>query len=171
MVTFPYSIPGIILGLSLILTYARSFHGVTIYGTIWILLLAYVIRFTSVILRSSNTAFAQLDGSMEEAASACGAGNRAKWQRVILPLTSGPIASGLGMVIISSLMELTTSSLLWSGGSETGGVVIFNFTSAGMSNLASAYSSLILLCLLAAAGGVKLLAVGVRRGKSRAAAG
>ena len=171
MVTFPYSIPGIILGLSLILTYARSFHGVTIYGTIWILLLAYVIRFTSVILRSSNTAFAQLDGSMEEAASACGAGNRAKWQRVILPLTSGPIASGLGMVIISSLMELTTSSLLWSGGSETVGVVIFNFTSAGMSNLASAYSSLILLCLLAAAGGVKLLTVGVRRGKSRAAAG
>lgn len=159
MITFPYSIPGIILGLSLILTYARSFHGFTIYGTIWILLLSYVIRFTSVILRSSNTAFAQLDAAMEEAAQASGAGTEPRWRRVILPLTSGPIASGLGLVMISSLMELTTSSLLWSGGSETVGVVIFNFTSAGMSNLASAYSSLILLLLLAAAGCVRLTGV------------
>ena len=54
------------------------------------------------------------------------------------------------MVAISSMMELTTSSLLWSGGSETVGVVIFNFTSAGMSNLASAYSSVILIMILAA---------------------
>lgn len=148
VVTFPYSIPGIILGLSLILTYAKSFHGITIYGTIWILLLSYVIRFSAVILRSSNTAFAQLDASMEEAAEASGAGNRPKWTRVILPLTSGPIISGMGMVLISSMMELTTSSLLWSGGSETVGVVIFNFTSAGMSNLASAYSSIVLLLIL-----------------------
>lgn len=153
-VTFPYSIPGIILGLSLILTYAKSIHGVSIYGTIWILLLSYIIRFTSVILRSSNTAFAQLDASMEEAACASGAGNRPKWMRVILPLTSGPILSGMGMVFISSMMELTTSSLLWSGGSETVGVVIYNFTSAGMSNLASAYSVLVLLMILLGYAGV-----------------
>ena len=53
-------------------------------------------------------------------------------------------------------MELTTSSLLWSGGTETVGVVIFNFTSAGMTNLASAYSSLILLFLLIVVGCIRL---------------
>ena len=150
IVTFPYSIPGIILGLALILTYAKPVAGVTIYGTIWILLLSYVIRFTSVVLRSANTAFSQLDPAMEEAAEAGGSGNIAKWKKVILPLTAGPVISGMGMVAISSMMELTTSSLLWSGGSETVGVVIFNFTSAGMSNLASAYSSVILIMILAA---------------------
>ena len=150
IVTFPYSIPGIILGLALILTYAKPIAGVTIYGTIWILLLSYVIRFTSVVLRSANTAFSQLDPAMEEAAEAGGSGNIAKWKKVILPLTAGPVISGMGMVAISSMMELTTSSLLWSGGSETVGVVIFNFTSAGMSNLASAYSSVILIMILAA---------------------
>ena len=156
MITFPYSIPGIILGLSLILTYAKSFHGFTIYGTIWILLLSYVIRFTSVILRSSNTAFNQLDSTMEEAALASGVGTKPIWSKVILPLTASPIASGIGLVMISSLMELTTSSLLWSGGTETVGVVIFNFTSAGMTNLASAYSSLILLFLLIVVGCIRL---------------
>ena len=149
IVTFPYSIPGIILGLALILTYAKPVAGVTIYGTIWILLLSYVIRFTSVVSRSANTAFSQLDPAMEEAAEAGGSGNAAKWRKIILPLTSGPVISGMGMVAISSMMELTTSSLLWSGGSETVGVVIFNFTSAGMSNLASAYSSIILILILA----------------------
>ena len=87
--------------------------------------------------------------AMEEAAEAGGSGNAAKWRKIILPLTSGPVISGMGMVAISSMMELTTSSLLWSGGSETVGVVIFNFTSAGMSNLASAYSSIILILILA----------------------
>lgn len=145
VVTFPYSIPGIILGLALILTYAKSFHGITIYGTIWILLLSYVIRFTAVSLRYANSAFAQLDSSMEEAAQICGANNPVKWKKVIIPLSMGTISAGMGLVMIYSMMELTTSSLLWSGGSETIGVVIFNFTSAGLSNMASAYSSIILM--------------------------
>ena len=151
IVTFPYSIPGIILGLALILTYAKSFHGITIYGTIWILLLSYVIRFTAVSLRYANSAFAQLDSSMEEASQICGANSLVKWKKVIIPLSMGTISAGMGLVLIYSMMELTTSSLLWSGGSETIGVVIFNFTSAGLSNMASAYSSIILILVCLAA--------------------
>lgn len=150
LLTFPYSIPGIILGLALILTFAKPLFGFSIYGTVWILLLAYIIRFTAVILRACNSAFATLDSSMEEAGLACGGTVSSVWKHIILPLTKGPVLSGMGQVFLSSMMELTTSSLLWSAGSETVGVVIFNFTSAGNTNMASAYSALILL--LAAAG-------------------
>lgn len=162
VVTFPYSIPGIILGLAIILTYAGSFHGFTIYGTIWILLLSYVTRFTAVSLRYANSAFAQLDSSMDEAAQISGANNYVKWKKVIIPLSMGTISAGMGLVMIYSMMELTTSSLLWSGGTETIGVVIFNFTSAGLSNMASAYSSIIMIGVCAAALLLKVIDKSVR---------
>ena len=110
--------------------------GISIYGSIWILLLAYIIRFTAVILRACNSAFATLDPAMEEAGMSCGAAAPSIWKQIILPLTSAPVLSGMGLVFLSSLMELTTSSILWSAGSETVGVVIFNFTSAGKTNMA-----------------------------------
>lgn len=156
LLTFPYSIPGIILGLGLILTFAKPVFGVSIYGTIWILLLAYIIRFTAVILRACNSAFATLDPAMEEAGMSCGATAPSIWKQIILPLTSAPVLSGMGLVFLSSLMELTTSSILWSAGSETVGVVIFNFTSAGKTNMASAYSTVILLLAAIGFGLLKL---------------
>ena len=156
LLTFPYSIPGIILGLGLILTFAKPVFGISIYGSIWILLLAYIIRFTAVILRACNSAFATLDPAMEEAGMSCGAAAPCIWKQIILPLTSAPVLSGMGLVFLSSLMELTTSSILWSAGSETVGVVIFNFTSAGKTNMASAYSTVILLLAAIGFGLLKL---------------
>ena len=156
LLTFPYSIPGIILGLGLILTFAKPVFGISIYGSIWILLLAYIIRFTAVILRACNSAFATLDPAMEEAGMSCGAAAPSIWKQIILPLTSAPVLSGMGLVFLSSLMELTTSSILWSAGSETVGVVIFNFTSAGKTNMASAYSTVILLLAAIGFGLLKL---------------
>ena len=156
LLTFPYSIPGIILGLGLILTFAKPVFGISIYGSIWILLLAYIIRFTAVILHACNSAFATLDPAMEEAGMSCGAAAPSIWKQIILPLTSAPVLSGMGLVFLSSLMELTTSSILWSAGSETVGVVIFNFTSAGKTNMASAYSTVILLLAAIGFGLLKL---------------
>ena len=156
LLTFPYSIPGIILGLGLILTFAKPVFGISIYGSIWILLLAYIIRFTAVILRACNSAFATLDPAMEEAGMSFGAAAPSIWKQIILPLTSAPVLSGMGLVFLSSLMELTTSSILWSAGSETVGVVIFNFTSAGKTNMASAYSTVILLLAAIGFGLLKL---------------
>lgn len=156
LLTFPYSIPGIILGLGLILTFAKPVFGISIYGSIWILLLAYIIRFTAVILRACNSAFATLDPAMEEAGMSCGAAAPSIWKQIILPLTSAPVLSGMGLVFLSSLMELTTSSILWSAGAETVGVVIFNFTSAGKTNMASAYSTVILLLAAIGFGLLKL---------------
>ena len=156
LLTFPYSIPGIILGLGLILTFAKPVFGISISGSIWILLLAYIIRFTAVILRACNSAFATLDPAMEEAGMSCGAAAPSIWKQIILPLTSAPVLSGMGLVFLSSLMELTTSSILWSAGSETVGVVRVNFTSAGKTNMASAYSTVILLLAAIGFGLLKL---------------
>jgi iron(III) transport system permease protein len=150
IISVPYSIPGIILGLGLIITWASPLPLInkTIYNTVFMLLVSYVVRFTSLQIRSSSTAILQLDVSMEEAASASGAGGLKKWMQIIIPLIFPATASGMGLVFISALTELTTSALLWSAGSEVIGVVVYNYTSAGYTTTACAMSTIVLLALI-----------------------
>ena len=151
IISVPYSIPGIILGLALILTWASPLPIIhkTIYATVFMLLVSYVVRFTSLQIRNSTTGVLQTDISMEEAAEICGAGFWKKWTAVIIPLIFPATVSGMGLVFINALTELTTSSLLWSAGSETLGVVIYNYTSAGYTTYACALSSVVCLTILA----------------------
>ena len=87
IISVPYSIPGIILGLALILTWASPLPIIhkTIYATVFMLLVSYVVRFTSLQIRNSTTGVLQTDISMEEAAEICGAGFWKKWTAVIIP--------------------------------------------------------------------------------------
>lgn len=151
IISVPYSIPGIILGLALILTWASPLPIInrTIYATVFMLLVAYVVRFTSLQIRNSTTGVLQMDVSMEEAAEICGAGTFKKWTAVIIPLIFPATISGMGLVFLNALTELTTSSLLWSAGSETLGVVIYNYTSAGYTTYACALSAVVCLTILA----------------------
>ncbi len=78
---------------------------------------------------------------MEEAAEICGASGFKKWSSVIIPLIFPCYHLRHGAwCFLNALTELTTSSLLWSAGSETLGVVIYNYTSAGYTTYACALS-------------------------------
>ena len=169
VISVPYSIPGIILGLALILTWASPLPIInkTIYATVFMLLVSYVVRFTSLQIRNSTTGILQMDLSMEEAAEICGAGFWKKWLSVIIPLIFPATISGMGLVFLNALTELTTSSLLWSAGSETLGVVIYNYTSAGYTTYACALSSVVCLTILVLVLLYQGIAVILRRYKGR----
>jgi iron(III) transport system permease protein len=146
-VALPYALPGIVMGLAIIFAWVQPIPGVYpgIYGTWLILLVAYVTRFTFYQVRSSAAAFSQLDPSIEEAARASGAGTLTTWRRILLPLLVTGLVGGAGLVLLTSLSELTVSSILYSADSKTIGVVIFGFEQAGYSNLSTAASTVVLL--------------------------
>lgn len=108
------------------------------------MLVAYVTRFTSYQVRSSAAAFSQIDVQVEEAARASGANTLVTWRRIILPLLAAGLAAGAGLVFLTSISELTVSSLLYSADAKTIGVVIFSYEQAGYSNLSTAASTLVL---------------------------
>ena len=152
MVTIPYALPGTVFALSIILMWLQPIPGWQpgIYGTIWILLIAYVTRFTVLQVRGSAAAFSQLDPTMEEAAQVSGAGMWIKWRKILLPLLLPGITGGAILVFLTSLTELTVSSLLWSSGAETIGVVIFSYEQGGFSTYSTAFSSMIVLAIILA---------------------
>jgi len=149
-IALPYALPGMVLGLAMILTWIEPIRGWQpgLYGTVWLIFLSYVIRFFILQVKSSTVSIMQVGKEVEEAARINGAGYGTRWRRVLLPLYSPGMLTGLFLVFLTAFTELTISSLLWTSGSETIGVVIFSFEQAGSTTYSTALSTLIVAAIL-----------------------
>lgn len=158
-ISVPYTLPGIVFALSMILVWMEPIPGWNpgIYGTTTILFIAYVCRFLVLQIRAGVTAFTQVDASMEEAARISGAGALRRWRRILLPMLLPGLLSGALLVFLTALTELTVSALLYSSGSQTIGVTIFGFEQAGNTLYSTALSSLIVFLIFTGAGLLGLL--------------
>ena len=145
LIEIPYSLPGIIIAVCFILVFAAPLPliNVTLYGTIWIILLAYFSAYFSVSLKPVMSAFLQLDPALEEAARLSGAGFFRRLIDIIVPLIAPAAGASVILVFLIACNELTVSALLWSAGTQTLGVVIYNLDDGGSADLASAMSVLV----------------------------
>jgi len=145
----PYAIPGIVLALAMIMAWLQPIPllGWTLYGTLWIVFLAYVARFLTFGYRLTLVAVQQLDPSLAEAARASGAAPAHVLRRITLPLIRAPLLTAWLLVFAPALTELTVSILLWSAGRETLGVVVYNLQDSGSIAGAAALAVLVLLVL------------------------
>ncbi|MGE5202274.1 MAG: ABC transporter permease [Acidobacteriota bacterium] len=162
----PYALPGVVLALAMILVFLRPLPllHVTLYGTLAIILVAYVVRFLVLALRTTIAGFLQLHGSLEEAARILGAGLWRRIVTVILPLAGPAVAAGAVLVFLTALNELAVSTLLWSTGNETLGVVVFSLEQGGDGTSAAALSVLTALATIALMGLASLAARRLPRG-------
>lgn len=150
LVDIPYALPGIVIAVAFILLLAAPlpFVGVTLYGTIWIILLAYFSSFFAVSLKPMVGAFSQFDPALEEAARLSGAGFWRRLKDIILPLVAPAAGASIILVFLIACNELTVSALLWSAGTQTLGVVIYNLDDSGSFDLASALSVLVVAMVI-----------------------
>ncbi|KSV88451.1 iron ABC transporter permease [Sinorhizobium sp. GL28] len=150
LIEIPYALPGIVLAVAFILTFAAPLPllSVSLYGTIWIILIAYFSSFLAVSLKPVMSAFLQMDPSLEEAARLAGAGFLRRMRDVILPLVAPAAGAAIILVFLIAANELTVSALLWSAGTQTLGVAIFNLDDSGSSDLAAALSVLVVVMVV-----------------------
>ncbi|MGR8924826.1 ABC transporter permease [Rhizobium leguminosarum] len=150
LIEIPYSLPGIVMAVSFILVFAAPIPilHVSLYGTIWIILIAYFSSFFAVSLKPVVSAFHQLDPALEEAARLSGAGFFRRLADVIVPLIAPAAGASVILVFLIACNELTISALLWSAGTQTLGVAIYNLDDSGSSDLASALSVLVVLMVV-----------------------
>jgi iron(III) transport system permease protein len=141
----PYALPGVVLSIACILLFIKPipFTEISIYGTLWVILIAYLARFFSLALRPVVSGFAQLDPGLEEAARTCGAGLMFRLRTVLLPIIAPVAAAGGLLVFMTAFNEITVSALLWSSGSETLGVLVYNLDDGGYTGMATALATLI----------------------------
>ncbi|MCF7747931.1 ABC transporter permease subunit [Sulfitobacter sp. M39] len=150
LLDLPYALPGVVLSIAMILLLIKlPFTDATLYGTIWIIFFAYLARFFAVMFRPVQASLKQLDPAMGEAAQTVGASLFQRLRDVIVPLSAPAAAAGAILVFLTAFNELTVSALLWSSGTETLGVVIFNLDDSGETAMASALAMTIVLVVMA----------------------
>ena len=162
----PYALPGIVLAVAFILLLAAPLPGLgfTLYGTIWIILIAYLSSFFAVSLKPIESAFLQLDPALEEAARLSGAGFWRRMRDILVPMMAPAAGASVVLVFLIACNELTVSALLWSAGTQTLGVAIYNLDDSGSSDIAAALSVLVVLLVVALMGVLEMLARYMPRG-------
>ena len=119
----PLALPGIVLGGALLALWLRIPWSV--YGTLWILLIAYVTGFLPYGVRSASAAVSQLGRELEEAAQVSGASWWQAFRRVVIPLAGPGLLAGWITVVVFAMRELSASIVLYSPGNEVVAVQIW----------------------------------------------
>lgn len=129
LASLPIVFPGLVLGLAIMVFYLNV--NVGLYGTIWILLLAYVTRFMPYGIRYNTASMLQIHKELEESAAMNGASWGATFVRVVLPLLKPGLVAGWIYIAIVSLRELSSSILLYSPGTEVVSILIWELWENG----------------------------------------
>jgi iron(III) transport system permease protein len=140
-----YAIPGIVLALAMIFHWSMI---PGIYGSLRILVVAYITRYLIVQIKGSSAAMLSVHPALEEAARVSGSGKARMWQRILIPLLFRQTISSSLLIFVSSLTEMTLSSILAAAGTKTIGLTIFDFQQSGDYNLAYAFSVVIVILIL-----------------------
>jgi iron(III) transport system permease protein len=150
----PYAVPGTVLAIAIILVFLPPIPliDVSLYGTLGIILVAYLARFLALALRPTMAGMERVNRNLDEAAQVAGAPVLMRLRSVILPAIAPSAVAGALLIFMTAFNELTVSALLWSTGSETLGVVVFSLQQEGNSPAAAAVATLSIAVTLMLAG-------------------
>ncbi len=126
--SMPFSTPGTVLALAFILSFSQGFFGVgpSLYNTLFLILLAYIVKYMSLSLKTVGDGYQQIHPSLEEAARISGAHWWTIMRTIYLPLLKTALIASMFLVFMPVLSELTMTILLTGPGLETIGTLIFS---------------------------------------------
>ena len=149
LITLGSGTPSVVIALGLIMTMKGNF-GINIYNTAYIMIIAYLIKYLMMGMRTVVSAMSQIHVSLEESSQISGAGWGRTMRRITGPLIFPSIAAGWFLIFIPSFYELSMTTLLYSSTTKTIGFQLYEywtFTSQPMS-CAMAFGILLIVMLL-----------------------
>ena len=149
MCFIPIAMPGIVLGVSLIWVYLTL--PIPIYGTIWVLLLAYMTKYIPYGIRAASASMIQINKELEEASFTAGGTWFQTFWKIILPLLMPGFTAGWIYISIIALRELSTSILLYSYNSTVLSIMAFDLWEGGQYTYVCALGVLMVLLLVSMA--------------------
>jgi len=149
LTTLPLLFPGIVMGLAIMRFYLIV--PIPIYGTLWILLVAFITRYIPYGIRYTHAGLLQLHRELEEAAYTSGASWSNAMRRVTLPLLTPSFLGGWVFVFLLSAKELSMSILLVSPQTPVVSVAIFELWENGQVGELAAFGVIWTLILVSVA--------------------
>ena len=148
VVMFPQAVPRLIFGLGLLWAWINI--PIPIYGTLWLLGIAYFTVFLPLGLRTMAGVVMQIDRSLEECARVCGASWTHQIRTVSLPLLRPGLAAAWLLIFIASIRELGASVFLMGPLSKVISPAIINAWLSSSSELSAAMAMILTSTVFAA---------------------
>src|SRR5262245_2412125 len=120
--SIPLTMPGPVIAVAMLWAYLHE--PFVLYGTLWILLIAYITHYLPYGVRTISSSFRQVSPDFERAAAVCGASRIRSFYDVLLPLVRPGILAGWMLMFISMIRELSSSIFLFVPGTETTAVTM-----------------------------------------------
>ena len=129
LATAPVAIPGIVLGVGLFFTYTRP--PFVLYGTLWILLIAFVTLAMPAAYQQLQSAFRSVHPELEDASRILGATRlRALWQ-ITAPLLRTSLIATWCFVFVGVIRELSAAIMLFTSQTKVLSVLIYDLNESG----------------------------------------
>ena len=143
LITVGSGTPSVVIALALIMTMSGRF-GINIYNTLSIMIIAYMIKYLLMGMRTVVSAMSQIHPSLEEASQISGAGWLRVFKDISIPLIIPSVVAGWFLIFMPSFYELTMSTLLYSTNTKTLGYELYTYQTYHSQQTASALATAIL---------------------------
>ncbi len=160
--TVPVAIPGLVIGVA----YLWAWIGVPggLYGTIWILALAFIARFMPDTVKALSTSFLQIHRELEEAAWVCGRGTLSTIRTIVLPLARPGVIASMTLLFVLAIRELGSSLFLYTSNTMVMSVLLLDYYEGGNIGKTAAFSLVQTVLLGVLIGGANWLSRGTAQG-------
>jgi iron(III) transport system permease protein len=139
----PLVIPGIVLAVGLFIVYTKP--PLVLYGTIWILFVAYLTKEMPIGFSQADSTFKSIHTELEEASRIIGANRLVALRDVTAPLARSGLIAAWCFIFIGVIRELSASILLFAPASKVVSVVIFDLKEEGQVGVISVLGILLLV--------------------------
>ncbi len=136
----PIAVPSLVIGVAYLWAWISA--PIALYGTLWILVLAYISQLLPNGVQGISANLVQIDRSLEEAAAACGSSTWQAVSAIVLPLLRPGIASVLFLLFIVTIREIGPSLFLYNSGTVVMAVQVLSSWEVGDLGGAAALSLL-----------------------------
>jgi len=160
--TLPVAIPGLVIGVAYLWAWIGMPGG--LYGTIWILALAFIARFMPDTIKSLSTSFLQIHRELEEAAWICGRGMLSTIRTIVLPLASPGVIAAMTLLFVLAIRELGSSLFLYTSNTMVMSVLLLDYYEGGNLGKTAAFSLVQIVLLGVLTGGATWLSRGAAQG-------
>ncbi|HXE88651.1 MAG TPA: iron ABC transporter permease [Hyphomicrobiaceae bacterium] len=136
--TLPVAIPGLVVGVAYLWAWIGLPGG--LYGTIWILALAFIARFLPDTVKALSTSLLQIHRELEEAAWICGRGLIGTIRSIVLPLARPGVIAAMTLLFILAIRELGSSLFLYTSKTMVMAVLLLDYYEGGNVGITAAFS-------------------------------
>ena len=142
--SLPIGIPGIVLAMGILLAYIKT----PLYGTLFLMGLAYITHYLPVGMRNTNAIFLAISPELEESSRTCGGSWFSTLKNISIPLMKSGLVGGWLILFLIFVKEVNASILLFSSGNEVMSIVLFQLLEEYDASVIAAYGVILTGILL-----------------------